>query len=49
MDQVVHQMPQLEAAKNTVEVVVHISEHLDDRQRNNLVVALKNKNGIVSA
>ena len=49
MDQVVHQMPQPDAAKNTVEVVVHISECLDDKQRNNLVVALENRNDIVSA
>jgi hypothetical protein len=49
MDQVVHQMPRLDAAKNTVEVVVHISELLDDKQRNNLVVALGNRNDIISA
>jgi hypothetical protein len=49
MDQVVHQMAQPDVATNTVEVVVHISEHLDYKQRNNLVVALKNRNGIVSA
>jgi hypothetical protein len=49
MDQIVHQMPRLDVAKNTVEVVVHISEHLDDKQRNNLVVALENRNDIVSA
>ena len=49
MDQVAHQITQLDVAKNTVEVVVHISEHLDDKQRNNLLVALKNRNGIVSA
>jgi hypothetical protein len=49
MDQVVHQMPRLDAAKNAVEVVVHISEHLDDKQRNNLVVALENRNDIISA
>lgn len=49
MDQVVHQVPQLDVAKNTVEVVVHISEHLDNQRRNNLVVALENRNDIVSA
>jgi hypothetical protein len=49
MEQVAHQMPRQDVAKNTVEVVVHISEHLDDKQRNNLVVALKNRNDIVSA
>ena len=49
MDQVVHEMPTLNEAKNTVEIVVHISEDLEDRQRNNLVAALDNENGIVSA
>jgi hypothetical protein len=49
MDQVVHDMPTLNVAKNTVEIVVHISESLDDAQRNNLVVALEQNNGIVSA
>jgi hypothetical protein len=34
---------------HTVEIVVHISETLEASQRNNLVVALKNTNGIVSA
>ena len=49
MDQVVQNMPILDEAKNTVEIVVHVSENLEDRQRNNLVVALENKDGIVSA
>jgi hypothetical protein len=49
MDQVVQQMPGLDAVKNAVEVVVHISELLDDKQRNNLVVALENRNDILSA
>jgi hypothetical protein len=49
MDQVVHDMPTLNVAKNTVEIVVHISESLDDAQRNNLVVALDQNDGIVSA
>jgi riboflavin synthase len=34
---------------HTVEIVVHISEALDERQRSNLVVALENRAGIVSA
>jgi hypothetical protein len=34
---------------HTVEIVVHISETLDERQRSNLVVALQNNDGIVSA
>ena len=42
-------MPKLDEAKNTVEIVVHVSENLEERQRSNLIVALENKNGIVSA
>ena len=49
MDQVVQNMPKLDEAKNTVEIVVHVSENLEDRQRNNLVVALEKEDGIVSA
>jgi hypothetical protein len=49
MDQVVHDMPTLNVAKNTVEIVAHISESLEDVQRNNLVVALEQNDGIVSA
>jgi hypothetical protein len=49
MDQVVHQMPPRNAANHTVEVVVHITGQLDDKQRNNLVVGLENITGIVSA
>jgi hypothetical protein len=49
MDQVVHEMPTLDVAKNTVEIVVHISESLDDVERNNLVAALEQNYGIVSA
>ena len=49
MDQVVHDMPTLDVAKNTVEIVVHIPESLDDVQRNNLVVALEQNDSIVSA
>ena len=49
MDMVVENMPILDEAKNAVEIVVHISENLEDMQRNNLVVALENEDGIVSA
>lgn len=49
MDQVVQEMPGLNVAKSTVEIVVHISENLDDTRRNNLVAALQQNNGIVSA
>ena len=49
MDQVVKEIPSLNEAKNKVEIVVHIAEDLDDAQRNNLVVALEQNEGIVSA
>jgi len=49
MDQVAHDMPTRNMAQNTVEIVVHISDSLDDAQRNNLVVALQQNEGIVSA
>ena len=43
MDMVVENMPVLDMAKNTVEIVVHVSENLEERQRSNLVVALEDK------
>lgn len=46
---VVENMPILNEAKNAVEIVVHVSENLEGRQRNNLVVALKKEDGIVAA
>ena len=49
MDQVVHQILPRSAAKHTVEVVVHLSDQMNDQQRHNLVVALENTQGIVSA
>ena len=49
MDQVVHEMQTLNEAKNTVEIVVHLSEDLEDRQRNNLVISLGEEDSIVSA
>ena len=49
MDMVIENMPVLDEAKNTVEIVVHVSENLEERQRSNLMVALENKDGIVSA
>jgi hypothetical protein len=36
-------------ARNTVEIVVHVTEGLDEDQRNDLVSALKNTNGITGA
>jgi len=35
--------------EHTVEIVVHVSENLEDRQRSNLVVALAKEDGIISA
>ena len=49
MDMVVENMAILEESKNAVEIVVHISENLEDMQRNNLIVALEDVDGIVSA
>ena len=49
MDQVVEHMPILNEAKNAVKIVGHVSENLEDRQRNKLVVALEKEDGIVSA
>ena len=49
MDMVVENMPILDEAKNTVEIVVHISENLEEMQRSNLVTALETNDGIVSA
>jgi hypothetical protein len=49
MDQIVHQMPTQKVAKNSIEIVVHIVDALDDKQRNNLVVTLENTKGIASA
>jgi len=36
-------------ARNTVEIVVHVTEGLDEDRRNDLASALKNTNGITSA
>ena len=49
MDQVVPNMSIVCEVTNTIEIVVHVSENLEDRQRNNLVVALEEEYGIVSA
>jgi hypothetical protein len=49
MDQVVQEMPTLKEARNAVEIVVHISESLEEGQRKNLVSALEKEDGIVSA
>ena len=49
MGELVYDMPLLNEARSTVEVVVHISESLDGDHRNNLVVALEQNDWIVSA
>jgi hypothetical protein len=49
MEQVVHQIPPQSVAKHTVEVVVHLAGQMNDQQRHNLVVAMENTQGIVSA
>jgi len=35
--------------EHTIEIVVHITENLDERQRGNLVASLGNNDGIVAA
>lgn len=49
MNQSVEKLSVIDEARNVVEIVVHVSENLEDRQRNNLVVALEQDEGIVSA
>ena len=49
MDQVAQNKPMQYEITNTIEVVVHVSENLEYRQRNNLVVSLEKEDGIVSA
>ena len=49
MNQAVQHMPVLDEARNTVEIVVHVSENLKDRQRNYLAVILEEEEGIISA
>jgi hypothetical protein len=49
MDQEIYHLPKLNKARSAVEIVVHVSENLGDEQRKNLVVALEQEDGIVSA
>ena len=49
MNQTVEHMPKYTEAKNAVEIVVHVSENLEDVKRSNVVAALENEDGIVSA
>jgi cell division protein FtsX len=41
--------PIINEAKKTVEIVVHVTEGLNEDQRSNLASALKNTNGITDA
>jgi len=47
MEQAVHSIEN--EPENTVEIIVHISENLEDGQRSNLVAALEKVDGLVSA
>ncbi|MDX2418619.1 MAG: hypothetical protein QNK19_14250 [Xanthomonadales bacterium] len=47
MQQAIHSIEN--EPEHTVEIVVHITETLDEQHRGNLVAALKNNNGIVAA
>ena len=49
MDQATYHAPADNEAKKTVEIVVHVSDSLEDQQRRNLVAALEQEDGIVSA
>ena len=49
MDQAIHPMPTAHEVKMAVEIVVHVSESLEDQQRRSLVDALEQEDGIVSA
>ena len=48
MDRVAQNMPKHYEVTNAIEVVVHVSENLEHRQRNNLACALE-EDGVVSA
>jgi phosphoribosyl-ATP pyrophosphohydrolase len=47
MGQAIHSIEREPA--HTVEIVVHVSEELNEQQRGNLVAALNNNNGIIAA
>ena len=49
MDQVINRVHAARESSNVVEIVVHVSENLDDQQRRDLVAALEQEDGIVSA
>jgi hypothetical protein len=47
MEQAIHSIEN--EPENTVEIVVHVSENLEDGQRSSLVAALEKLEGLVSA
>jgi cell division protein FtsX len=49
MDQGVQERPILNETKHAVEIVVHISNSLEDEQREKLVSVLEQEDGIISA
>jgi hypothetical protein len=49
MDQVIQELPTHNKTTRAVEIVVHVSESLEDGQRKKLVSALEQEDGIVSA
>jgi len=49
MDQAINRVHAARESSNVVEIVVHVSENLDDQQRRDLVAALEQEDGIVSA
>ena len=49
MDKATNRVHAARESSNVVEIVVHVSENLDDQQRRDLVAALEQEDGIVSA
>ena len=49
MDQAINRVHAARESSNVVEIVVHVSENLEDQQRRDLVAALEQEDGIVSA
>ena len=49
MDQAINRVHAARESSNVVEIVVHVSDTLDDQQRRDLVAALEQEDGIVSA
>jgi hypothetical protein len=47
MEQAVHSIENV--PENTVEIIVHVSENLENGQRSNLVASLEKEDGLVSA